>query len=106
MLHDSEDLDKRSSQFGIEYRCELGLVWLSSVLVKEVPMGGVRIRSYENGLIRAGPVCCFCVGSIPSKAGSGVGGDSWLLRFATHERSLRFLSLRLLYAFAGGGVVA
>lgn len=46
-------LDKRSSPFGVEYRCELGPVWLSSVLVKEIPMGGVRIRSYENGLIRA-----------------------------------------------------
>jgi hypothetical protein len=47
-------LDKRSSPFGVKYRCELGLVWLSSVLVKEVPMGGVQIRSYENGLIRVG----------------------------------------------------
>jgi hypothetical protein len=46
-------LDKRSSPFGVEYRCELGPVWLSSVLVKEIPMGGVRIRGYENGLIRA-----------------------------------------------------
>jgi hypothetical protein len=46
-------LDKRSSPFGVEYRCELKPVWLSSVLVKEIPMGGVRIRSYENGLIRA-----------------------------------------------------
>ena len=46
-------LDKRSSPFGVEYRCELEPVWLSSVLVKEIPMGGVRIRSYENGLIRA-----------------------------------------------------
>jgi hypothetical protein len=27
-------LDKRSSPFGVEYRCELGPVWLSSVLVK------------------------------------------------------------------------
>ena len=47
-------LDKRSSPFGVKYRCELGPVWLSSVLVKEVPMGGVQIRSYENGLIRVG----------------------------------------------------
>lgn len=43
-------LDKRSSPFGVEYRCELGPVWLSSVLVKEIPMGGVRIRSYEMDL--------------------------------------------------------
>ena len=47
-------LDKRSSPFEVKYRCELGPVWLSSVLVKEVPMGGVQIRSYENGLIRVG----------------------------------------------------
>jgi hypothetical protein len=46
-------LDKRSSPFGVEYKCELGPVWLSSALVKEILMGGVRIRSYENGLIRA-----------------------------------------------------
>jgi hypothetical protein len=46
-------LDKRSSSFGVEYRCELEPLWLPAELVKEVPMGGVRIRSYENGLIRA-----------------------------------------------------
>jgi hypothetical protein len=45
-------LDKRSSPFGVEYKCELGLVWLSSALEKEIPMAGVRIRSYENRLIR------------------------------------------------------
>jgi hypothetical protein len=43
-------LDKRSSPFGVEYRCELEL---PTELVKETPMGGVRVRSYENGLIRA-----------------------------------------------------
>jgi hypothetical protein len=46
-------LDKRSSPFGVEYKCELKPVWLSLVLVKEIPMGGGRIRCYENGLIRA-----------------------------------------------------
>jgi hypothetical protein len=46
-------LDKRSSPFGVEYRCELEPLWLPAELVKEVPMGGVRVRSYENGLIRA-----------------------------------------------------
>ena len=46
-------LDKRSSPFKVEYRCELGPVWLSLVLVKEIPMGDVRIRSYENIFIRA-----------------------------------------------------
>ena len=45
-------LDKRSSPFGIEYRCELGPVWLLLVLVKKISMEGVRIRSYENGLVR------------------------------------------------------
>src|SRR5256714_12069502 len=48
-------LDKRSSPFGVEYRCELEPLWLPAELVKEVPMGGVRVRSYENGLIRADP---------------------------------------------------
>ena len=46
-------LDKRSSPFGVEYMCELEPLWLPAELVKEVPMGGVRVRSYENGLIRA-----------------------------------------------------
>jgi hypothetical protein len=46
-------LDKRSSPFGVEYRCELEPLWLPAELVKEVPMGGVRVRNYENGLIRA-----------------------------------------------------
>jgi hypothetical protein len=46
-------LDKRSSPFRVEYKCELGPVWLSSVMVKEIPMRGVRIQSYKNGLIRA-----------------------------------------------------
>jgi hypothetical protein len=47
-------LDKRSSPFEVEYRCELEPLWLPAELVKEVPMGGVRVRSYENGLIQAG----------------------------------------------------
>jgi hypothetical protein len=46
-------LDKRSSPFGVEYRYELEPLWLPTELVKEMPMGGVRVRSYENGLIRA-----------------------------------------------------
>jgi len=46
-------LDKRLSPFGVEYRCELKPLWLPAELVREVPMGGVRVRSYENGLIRA-----------------------------------------------------
>jgi hypothetical protein len=47
-------LDRRSSPFGVEYRCELEPLWLPAELVKEVPMGGVRVRSYENGRVRAG----------------------------------------------------
>jgi hypothetical protein len=46
-------LDKRSSPCGVEYRCELERLWLPADLVKEVQMGGVRVRSYENGLVRA-----------------------------------------------------
>ena len=42
-------LDKRSSPLRVEYRCELEL---PVELVKEVPMGGVRIRSCENGLVQ------------------------------------------------------
>ena len=47
-------LDKRSSTFGVKCRCELRLVWLPAELVKDVSMGDVQIRSYENRLIRAG----------------------------------------------------
>jgi hypothetical protein len=47
-------IDKRPSSSGFEYRCELGPLWLSSDLVGKTQMGGVQIRSYENGLIRAG----------------------------------------------------
>jgi hypothetical protein len=46
-------LDKRSSPFGVEYTCELEPLWLPAELVKEIPMGGVRVQSYENGLVRA-----------------------------------------------------
>jgi hypothetical protein len=46
-------LDKRLSPFGVEYRCELEPLWLPTELVKEIPIGDVRVRSYENGLIRA-----------------------------------------------------
>jgi hypothetical protein len=47
-------LDKGSSPFGVESRCELGPMWLSSVLVGKTQMGGVQIQSYENEVIRAG----------------------------------------------------
>jgi hypothetical protein len=46
-------LDKQSSPFKVKYRCELEPLWLPIELVKEVPMKGVRVRSYENGLVRA-----------------------------------------------------
>jgi hypothetical protein len=34
-------LDKRSNPFKVKYRCELRPMWLSLVLVKEVPIKGV-----------------------------------------------------------------
>jgi hypothetical protein len=46
-------LDKRSSPYGVEYRCELEPLWLPADLVKEVQMGCVHVRSYEKGLERA-----------------------------------------------------
>ena len=45
-------LNKRSSPSGVEYRCELEL-WLAADLVEKMLMGRVRVRSYENGLVRA-----------------------------------------------------
>jgi hypothetical protein len=48
----AEILDKRSSRFGVEYRCELKL-WLAADLVGKIPTGRVRVRSYEIGLVRA-----------------------------------------------------
>jgi hypothetical protein len=46
-------LNKRSSPYGVEYRCELEPLWLPADLVKEVQMGCVHVRSYEKGLVRA-----------------------------------------------------
>jgi hypothetical protein len=46
-------LDERLGPSGVEYRCELEPLWLTAELVKEVPMGRVHVRSYENGLVRA-----------------------------------------------------
>jgi hypothetical protein len=48
----SNILDKRSSSSGIEYKCELEPLWLAADLAERAQMGRVRIRSYENGLIR------------------------------------------------------
>ena len=45
-------LDKRSSSSGAEYKCEFEPLWLAADLVERVQMGGVHIRSYENGLVR------------------------------------------------------
>jgi hypothetical protein len=47
-------LDKRSSSFGVEYRCQLEPLWLPADLVKKAQRGRVHIRIHENGLIRAG----------------------------------------------------
>jgi hypothetical protein len=46
-------VDKRSSSSGIEYMCELEPLWLAADLVGKTQMGGVHIRGYENGRIRA-----------------------------------------------------
>lgn len=45
-------VDKRSSSCGVEYKCNLEPLWLTADLVKRVQMGRVRIRSYENELVR------------------------------------------------------
>jgi len=45
--------DKRLSPSGVEYRCELEPLWLAANLVGKAQMGGVHIRTYENGLILA-----------------------------------------------------
>lgn len=45
-------LDKRSSSFRAEYKCEFEPLWLAADLAERVQIGGVHIRSYENGLIR------------------------------------------------------
>jgi hypothetical protein len=47
-------LNKRPSASGVEYECELEPLWLAADLVEKARMGGVCIRSYENGLVRAG----------------------------------------------------
>jgi hypothetical protein len=46
-------LDKRSSPYRVEYRCELEPLWLAADLVEEVQIGCVHVRSYEKGLVRA-----------------------------------------------------
>jgi hypothetical protein len=45
-------LDKRSSSSGVEYKCEFEALWLAADLAERAQMGRVRIRSYENGLVR------------------------------------------------------
>ena len=47
-------LDKRSGSSRVEYKCELGPLWLAADLVERAQMGRVHIRSYENGLVRDG----------------------------------------------------
>jgi hypothetical protein len=46
-------LDERPSLSGVEYRCELELLWLATDLVEKAKMGRVYIRNYKNGLIQA-----------------------------------------------------
>ena len=45
-------LDKRSSSSGVEYRCELEPLWLTTDLAERARMGRAHIRSYENGVVR------------------------------------------------------
>src|SRR5207248_2871373 len=45
-------LDKRSGSSRVEYKCELGPLWLAADLVERAQMGRIHIRSYENGLVR------------------------------------------------------
>jgi hypothetical protein len=45
-------LGKRSSPSGVEYRCELGPLWLAAEMVEGLQMGHAHILSYEKGLIR------------------------------------------------------
>jgi len=56
MLTTAKIVDKQSSPSGVQYKCELEPLWLAADLVESAEMGGVRIRSYENGLIREGRV--------------------------------------------------
>lgn len=46
-------VDKRLGSAEIEYKCELGSQWMSSAIVQRMQMGSVRMRSYEEGLVRA-----------------------------------------------------
>jgi hypothetical protein len=55
-------LDKRSSPSGIENRCELEPLWLAADLMEGAQTGHVHIRSYENGLVRAGRLKTLRVG--------------------------------------------
>lgn len=45
-------LDKRSSSFGVEYKCDFEPLWLAADLAERAQMGRVHIRDYENGLVR------------------------------------------------------
>ena len=47
-------LDKRSNASRVAYECELEPLWLAADWVEKARMGRVRIRGYENGLVRAG----------------------------------------------------
>ena len=44
--------DKQSGPSGVEYECEVGRMWLAANSVEKVSGGRVRIRTYEDGLIR------------------------------------------------------
>jgi hypothetical protein len=47
-------IDKRPEPSGVEYKCEFQPIWLAAESVEAAQMGRVRIRDYENGLVRVG----------------------------------------------------
>jgi hypothetical protein len=47
-------IDKRWGPSEVEYECELQPIWLAAESAEAAQMGRVRIREYENGLVRAG----------------------------------------------------
>lgn len=60
-------IDKRWGPFRVEYECELQLIWLAAESAETAQIGRVRIRDYENGLVRAG-----CLGRLRKRKFSQV----------------------------------
>jgi hypothetical protein len=47
-------VDKRPGPSGVEYKCEFQPLWWAAESAETAQMGHVRIRNYENGLVRLG----------------------------------------------------